>query len=225
MIAFYTDASLEGWGASMGNACTGGAWLLDEKLMHINVLELKTILLDLKSFKRISHKRIKVMSDSTTAIHCINKTVTSHSMECHHQVIKIWEQAIIHKTNLLAVHIPGRLNTLADKKSRSNHVDIEWTLRSKFLDLALEHLCFKPEIDLFAININIQFRKNVAFRHDPAAMHIGSFSIDWWSNLKFYAFPSIPVIPRAPSKLKLDSAEDIIVVSFCPFSSLVPSHA
>ena len=49
-IIIYTDASLEGWGASMGNVSTGGAWLPDEKLMHINVLELKAILLALKSF-------------------------------------------------------------------------------------------------------------------------------------------------------------------------------
>ena len=30
-ITIYTDASLEGWGASMGNVFTGGAWLPDEK--------------------------------------------------------------------------------------------------------------------------------------------------------------------------------------------------
>ena len=44
-IAIYADALLEGWGASMGNVSTGGAWLPDDKLMHINVLELKAILL------------------------------------------------------------------------------------------------------------------------------------------------------------------------------------
>ena len=44
-ITIYTDASLEGWGCSMGNVSTGGAWLSFEKLMHINVSELKAILL------------------------------------------------------------------------------------------------------------------------------------------------------------------------------------
>ena len=82
-IIIYTDASLEGWGASMGNVSTGGTWLPDEKLMHINVLELKAILLALKLFLKTSHKRIKIMSDNTTAIHCINKMGTPHSMECH----------------------------------------------------------------------------------------------------------------------------------------------
>ena len=46
-ITIYIDALLEGLGASMCNASRGGAWLPDEKLMHINVLELKVILLAL----------------------------------------------------------------------------------------------------------------------------------------------------------------------------------
>ena len=41
----YTDVSLEGWGASYGNTPTDGAWLPDEKRLHINVLELKAIFL------------------------------------------------------------------------------------------------------------------------------------------------------------------------------------
>ena len=144
-IIICTDTSLECSGASMDNVSTGGAWLPDEKLMHINVLELKAISLALKSFVKTSHKHIKIMSDNTTAIHCINKMGTSHSMECHHEVLKIWEWAIIYKNHLSAAHIPGKLNTVADKESRSNHIDTGWMLQPKFLNLALKHLCFKPE--------------------------------------------------------------------------------
>ena len=212
-IVIYTEASLEGWGASMSNVSTGGAWLPDEKLMHINVLELKAILLALKSFVKTSHKHIKIMSD--TAIHCINKMGTSHSMECHHEVLKIWEWAIVYKNHLSAAHIPGKLNKVADKESRSNHIDTEWMLQPKFLNLALEHLCFKPEIDLFATNINTQFGKYAAFRPDLGAMYIDAFSIDWF-DLKFYAFPPISVIPRVLAKVKQDSAGGIIVVPFWP---------
>ena len=72
-IIIYTDASLAGWGVSAGNVSTSGAWLPDETLMHINVRELKAILLALKSSVKTSHK---IMSDNTTAIHCINKMGT-----------------------------------------------------------------------------------------------------------------------------------------------------
>ena len=47
-MIIYTDASLGGWGASVGNVFTVGACLPDEKLMHINILELKAILLAVK---------------------------------------------------------------------------------------------------------------------------------------------------------------------------------
>ena len=79
-------------------------------------------------------------------------------------------------------------------------------LRTKFLNLALEHLCFKPEIDLFATNINTEFSKYV---------YIDAFSIDWL-HLKFYAFPPTSVIPRVLAKVKQDSAEGIIVLPFWP---------
>ena len=88
-------------------------------------------------------------------------------------------------------------------------------LQSKFLNLALEHLCFKPEINLFATNINTQFGKYAAFRPDPGAMYIDAFSIDWF-DLKFYAFPPISVILRVLAKVKQDSAEGIIVVPLWP---------
>ena len=134
-------------------------------------------------------------------------------MECHQQVLKIWVWAIIHKNHLSAAHIPGKLNTVADRESRSNHVDTEWMLQSTFLNLELEHLCFKPRTDLFSTNINAQFGIYAAFRQDPGAMYIDAFSIDW-SDLTFYAFPPILVIPRGLSKVKQDSAEGIIVVPF-----------
>ena len=102
---------------------------------------------------------------------------------------------------------------MTDKVSRSNYVDPEWMLQSKVLNLALKH--FKPEIDLFATNINTQFGKYAAFRPDPEAMYIDAFSIDWF-NLKFCAFPPISVIPRVLAKVKQDSAEGIIVVPFWP---------
>ena len=63
----------------MSNLSTGGAWLPDEKLMHTNVLELKAILLALKSFVKTSHKHIKIMSDSSKA----TLTKWEHHIKCN----------------------------------------------------------------------------------------------------------------------------------------------
>ena len=72
-------------------------WLSDEKLMHINALELKAILIAQKTFVKASHKHIKVIFENTIAIQCINKMETPPSMECQHQDLKTWECVIIHK--------------------------------------------------------------------------------------------------------------------------------
>ena len=76
----YIDASHEGWGASYGNTPTGGAWLPNEKRLHINVLKLKAIFLALKAFIKTKNEHVKIMCDNTTAIFCINKMGTSHSI-------------------------------------------------------------------------------------------------------------------------------------------------
>ena len=130
------------------------------------------------------------MPGNTTAINCINKMGTSHSTECHHQVLKIWEWAIIHKNPLSVAQIPGKLSTVAFMESQSNHVDIEWMLQSRFFNVTSEHLCFDAEINLFASNINTKFGKYADFRPDPGAMYIDGFSTDW-SDLKLYTFPPI----------------------------------
>ena len=59
----------------------------------------------------------------------------------------------------------------AGKEFRSYRLDTEWMLQSKFLNLELEHLYFKPEIDLFAANINTQFNNSSSFEPDPEAMY------------------------------------------------------
>ena len=123
----------------MGYVSTGAAWLPDEKLMHIDILELKAILLAVILFVKATRKHIKIMSDNTTAIHCINKMGTSDSMECHHQVLKIWKWTVIDKNILSEAHSPGKLNTVADKESRSHYVCTDWILQSNFLNLAIEH--------------------------------------------------------------------------------------
>ena len=81
-------------------------------------------------------------------------------------------------------------------------------LQSKILNLTLEHLCFKPEIDLFATYINAQFGRYAAFRPDAGALYIDPISTDW-SDLKFYAFPSISVIF---SKVNQERTEGIIII-------------
>ena len=48
------------------------------------------------------------MCDNTTAISCINKMGTSHSMDCHYLTFRIWEWAMKSNIQLTAAQISGK---------------------------------------------------------------------------------------------------------------------
>ena len=68
-ITICKDASLEDLDASMVNVSSGEAWLLDEKLIHLNVFDIKVILLALRPFVKTSHEHIKFMFDHRNPLH------------------------------------------------------------------------------------------------------------------------------------------------------------
>ena len=82
--AVYADASMHGWRAFCEGVSTGRSWINTEKNWHINAVELKSILFSLMSIVKDHVIYVKVFSDSTTAIACINKLGTSNSELCHH---------------------------------------------------------------------------------------------------------------------------------------------
>ena len=49
-VDLYTGASTFGWGGPLPQRSTSGGWSEDERLLHINALELKAILFTLQAF-------------------------------------------------------------------------------------------------------------------------------------------------------------------------------
>ena len=127
---------------------TGRSWINTEKNWHINALELKTILLSIMSVLKDHVIHVKVFSDSSTFISCINKLDTSHS-ELWHDITKQsleWvEEKDIHIT---AAHIPGHKNVVADREFKEFSFDLEWMLCPKSLHKALKILKFNPEANM-----------------------------------------------------------------------------
>ena len=110
------------------------------------------------------------------------------------------------KTHITAAHTPGHKNISADRESRELSYDSQWMLCPKSLHKALKILKFNPEADLFANNINYQFRTYFSYKTNPQAKATDSFTVSWHS-LKFYAFPSFSVIFRIMKKIKAEKAE------------------
>ena len=110
-----TDASNFGWGAVFealpsegAQQSTGGRWTLEEKLEHINGLELKAGLLGLQSFcSNLSNVHIKIFFDNTCAVAYLNHQGGMHSVYCDKLAHSIW--AFCQQRNLwvTAAHLPG----------------------------------------------------------------------------------------------------------------------
>ena len=68
-MTLTTDDSNIGWGTVLGENDTGGLWSPMELEFHINYLEMKAVLLGLKSLCKDCHDvQICVQSDNTTTL-------------------------------------------------------------------------------------------------------------------------------------------------------------
>ena len=188
-VELTTDASGIGWGAVLNDISTGGHWSIQE-LQHgvnINFLELHAVLLGLKCFvNQIKGKAIKVNIDNSTAVACINNFGSTHSEVCNSETREIWNFASENDIWLIAAHLPGKLNVIADKESRTVRDETEWMLNDNLFK-KLTDVYFIPTIDLFASRLNFQLQKYVSWKPDPEAIAIDAFTICWTCEL-FYCY-------------------------------------
>ncbi|GFN81550.1 reverse transcriptase [Plakobranchus ocellatus] len=190
-VVVFTDASLSGWGCSVGNISSGGHWPQHAQSYHINVLEIRAVHETLKCFcHEFQNKHVRVMSDNNTAVACINHMGTNHSVENNEETWKLWTWCIDQKIWISAAHVPGKHNVVADRESRHRNLDSEWQLNCHDLTRALELLNFEPQVDLFTSTRNAQYEDFVSFQPETNALAVDAFSLNW-KHLQFYAFPPL----------------------------------
>ena len=79
----YSDESLSGWGAHLPDRVVSGVWSEQEKLLHINLLEMKALFLALQSFQELVASRcVTAMCNNSTVVAYVNKKgeTVSHSL-------------------------------------------------------------------------------------------------------------------------------------------------
>ena len=221
-ITLYTDASTTGWGCDLEGTPTGGCWSSAEAQNHINYLEMLAIKLALESFEEeVKQKHVKLMVDNMTALTILNNMGTSRSWKLNELNKDIWDWCIVRGIWLTAVHIPGVNNSIADRESRLNRREIEWTLNQELFDAGINRLLVHPDIDLFASRLNYQLKPYVSFKPDPGALAVDAFTLQW-SRYLFYAFPPFSMIMRTLQKIHQDQATGLLVVPFWPTQAWWP---
>ena len=138
-LTLTTDASNVGLGTVCGDTSIGGFWSLEEQRHHINFLELKAVLLGLKSLcGAFSEKHVLVQSDNTTNVAYINAMGGINSIPCNEMATMIWDWCLNHNIWLSATHICSSKNTQADKESRVLNESTEWSLSQEVFNAIQE---------------------------------------------------------------------------------------
>lgn len=224
-LELHTDASGLGWGATDLQKQTGGRWNEFEaeraRNNEINFLETLAAGLGIKSFcmnKRNVHVMVRI--DNTTAVAYLNHMGGCKSAMCDKMTREIWQWCISRNIWLTAAHVPGRLNSIADERSRKFNDRTEWKLNRQAFDRIVSHFGV-PEIDLFASRLNAQVEKYVTWHPDPGAFAVDAFTLDW-KPFAFYAFPPFCMIPKCLQKIREDKARGLLLVPNWPTQAWFP---
>ena len=218
----FTDASLLGWGAHMDGLTAHGTWGEELQLQHINMLELEAVALAVESFlPSLRGLRVLVWTDNTTVQAYLNRQggTVSTSLSTRTEQLLIWARA--QGISLVARHIAGSLNVLADQLSRSHMViQTEWTLAHRILNYVWEQW-EKPLVDLFATRFNHRLPIYVSPVPDPQAWAVDALACSW-KGLNAYAFPPLNLLERVLRKAELDAPRLILVAPRWPAQPWFP---
>lgn len=111
---------------------------------------------------------------------------------------------------LFASYISSKANTEAEKNSRKQNVDTEYSL-SPIVYKKITQTFGTPNVDLFASKQNSKCKNYFSWKRDPNSFGIAAFTVSW-QNMLFYAFPPFAIIPRDLNKVILDEGTGLLVV-------------
>ena len=220
-----TDSSLSGYGGHdvTYNVEYNGFWTEQEKLFHINYLELKAAFLCLQYFcSNVTNEHIHLFMDNTVALKYISK-MGGRKPLLNALARQFWEWCEQRNIWVSAFHIPGELNKRADslsRKKRKCNEDMEWAIQINIYEKICDKLGYS-DIDLFASAKNHKHRRYVSYMPEKEAMAINAFSINWKYKLH-YAFPPFSVIGRVLQKMCDEEAEVVMVAPIFPSQPWFP---
>ena len=211
-LQVFTDSSKVGWGTYMvqGDVEYGEEWPLEEQELHINILELKAVLMALKFLAtHVKHKLVHLFIDNTTAIACIRKGGSTASFSCNEVTERVyryaWKMGITFKLS----YCPTKLNVRADRASRAFISSGEWTLSPSSLEEIFRAFP-KPHIDLFASAANHVCDIYVTLAYDANAYTTDAFTLTW--NMHSFIFPPFSLVGRTVRKVMQDKTRGILIV-------------
>ena len=212
-LHLYSDASSSGWGAHLLDQNVSGVWSAQEKLLHINLLEMKALFLALQAFQEdVAGHHVTAMCDNSTVVEYINKQggTVSRPLCLLTSRLLIWTESF--DVHLEARFLPGESSVLADVLSRRGQiVGTEWSLHPQ-VARALLRAWGSPSIDLFATCLNAKLPLYCSLVPDPQAVFEDAFRHPW-DDLDLYAFPPFALVGRVIARIQQSSRVAMTLVA------------
>ena len=203
-LQIQTDASTTGWGASFLGQVLSGTWTPAERRLHINILEMKAVLLTCRQL--VSHLRKQCclfLIDNSTVVSYLQKQGGTRSpalMQVTREVLLLAEQE---EFLIVAQHIKGNLNVVADLASRKGYVvSTEWAFSTRLFQVIQSLSPWGPAvIDLFANSLNHRLPLYVSPCPDQQALAVNALICQWPVDRVLYAFPPTTILDRVLQKI------------------------
>ena len=198
---------------SGGGMTVGDQWSPMERILHINILELKAVELGLKTLLRIYHHltSIHIRIDNTTALSYLIKMGGTKNPLMNKIAKRIWTFLIEKGITLSASWIPSAENVEADARSRLRPNSSEWLLHKTIFKQVI-HRLGHPSIDYFASRTMKQLDCYMSPSPDPDSLGVDAMSHSWEGQFP-YLFPPFCLIGRVLRKLRQDKVERAILIA------------
>ena len=187
---------------------------MEERNLHINILELKACQLALLSFRKdLKNTHVRVYMDNTTSVAYINKFGgKSAEIDTLAREILLW--CLDKSIHISAAHLPGISNQEADELSRVFNDDLEWSLAPCIFEQLLSHFP-DMKVDLFASRLNYKLDNCVSRRPEPHAYAVDAFTVVW-NNLSYYIFAPFSLMAKILQKMEQDLTEAVVIEPILP---------
>lgn len=210
-----TDASLSGWGASWGDQVAHGSWSAEERQSHINALEIQAVTNAVRHWgPRLAGHRVTILSDNTPTVAYINRQGGTRSKTLLDRTWTLLTLCHDLDIRLVATHLAGSENTVADALSRGTFRTTEWSLDQTWADYLFQ-MFDRPQVDAFASTDNNKLPLFCTRNYHHLAWRIDAFAFPW-TGLYIYAFPPWGLIRRVLLKVMEDRAEVLLLAPCWP---------
>ena len=215
-LELFTDASLHGYGAIMGDKTMAGTWTRRYKEKHINSLELEAVRRALLTFADlVVSNTVRVHSDNSTTVACLKRQGSLKSRTLNKLTAKLVSWADKNSVTLIPVHIQGYRNVEADALSRKDltHAS-EWSLSSKeFHRVVTWSKLTPPWLDLMATDKNKQTDSFICPYPHPNAAAVDALNTPWNYTGTLWIYPPTAVMTRVINKIRETQSIRLIIVA------------